>query len=203
MAACTTTTDKAPLTQDTQVIAEEIMANAPLNEFHHSYEGNTEVKIRNTALDQVSHSYKGKDHTKKNKGGKADEETKLTVATNIITKKKGKKAVKRHRQATNKEKKDRLHVTEQGKHTTLKMEDIPITKVPMLSAYKFPFERVNIKTEKLSNFKMTTFWPRSETQIKSKEKLKFTDNSIHLETIAGASESKTAIQMTGAQAPCR
>ena len=60
------------------------------------------------------------------------------------------------------------------------MEDIPITTVPMPSTYKFPFEKLNIKTEKLSKFKMTTFWPRVERQINCKNKLKFVNTSSEI-----------------------
>ena len=66
----------------------------------------------------------------------------------------------------------------------IRMEDIPITSVPMPSAYKFPFEKLNIKTEKLSKFKMTTFWPRAERKINCKNKLKFVNTSSEITDIS-------------------
>ena len=74
-----------------------------------------------------------------------------------------------------------------GSPAVLRMEDIPITTVPMPSAYKFLFEKLNIKTEKLSKFKMTTFWPRAERQINCKNKLKFVNTSSE---IADSSDCK-------------
>ena len=58
----------------------------------------------------------------------------------------------------------------------------------MPSTYKFPFEKLNIKTEKLSKFKMTTFWPRSERQITCKNKLKFVNTSSEIADISKCKE---------------
>ena len=81
----------------------------------------------------------------------------------------------------------------------LRMEDIPITTVPMPSAHKFPFEKLNIKTEKLSEFKMTTFWPRAERQINCKNKLKLVNTSSEIADISDCKKATGGTQTVAVQ----